>query len=91
MQGTYIKILVNVCKCGICERSQERFPHERWGFTVLSLLCSCIVSFRHTLSVMLLGYVKMWQQVLKQCMEEALSWCIHNFRGLQDAFVIANK
>jgi len=32
------------------------------GFAVFSLLYSCIVSFKHTLSVTLLVYGKMWQK-----------------------------
>jgi hypothetical protein len=45
MQGTYIKMIVNICKCGIHGCLQERFRRERWGFTVLNSLYGCIVAF----------------------------------------------
>ena len=38
IQCTYIKILVNSRKRGICKYLQDRFSCERWGFAVVSLL-----------------------------------------------------
>ena len=89
-QCTYIKILVNSCKRGICKCLQDRFSCERWGFAVVSLLYICIVAFKHTLSVMLLGNGKMWQNDLITVPGEASAWCINGFRGHRDVFVIAN-
>ena len=62
MHVTFIKILVNIRKWRIHRCLRERICHECWGFTVLSLLYRHIVASKHTLSVMLSAYGKMWQQ-----------------------------